>query len=249
MIIYDFDGVMIDSLSEVLVTAYNTASGELVTRLQDLPEGFEVLFRKNRYHLQPADDFPILARWCIECLREGSDPLLTPEEYGDLIGSNDEPPDERRNRFFAARKRFLSKDRATWLDLNRPMQPLWQRLQEQSAEAIVILTNKNKPAVVELCGHFQLSIDPTNIYSAEEGATKSENLKAIRERFTHSHYYFLDDSLQNLQQLKSKFEKENDITFLLANWGYVGPDDEEEAILDGIQSLTQGGFLSFLDNF
>ena len=248
MVIYDFDGVMIDSLSEVLVTAYNTASGELVTRLQDLPEGFEKLFRKNRYHVQPAEDFPILAQWCIDCLREGLVPLLNPAEYEELIDSNDEPPDERRNRFFATRERFLAKDRNSWLDLNRPMQPLWQRLQKVGAEAIVILTNKNKPAVIELCGNFDLAVDPANIYSAESGATKTDNLMAIRHRFNQSHYYFLDDSLQNLQQLRSKFDRENDITFLLANWGYTGPDDEEVARSNNIQSYTQEGFLSFIEN-
>ena len=248
MIIYDFDGVMIDSLSEVLITAYNAASGNLVTRPQDLPEGFENLFRKNRFHVQPADDFPIFAQWCIDCSSRGIDPLLSPDEYKELIHTNDEPPNERRCRFFATRKRFIAKDRNSWLNLNYPMQPLWKRLQKAGGETIVILTNKNKSAVVELCGNYNLGIDPAKIYSAESGATKTENLRAIRGRFDQSHYYFVDDSLQNLLQLKGKFEINNDITFLLAVWGYVGPHDETMARANNIQSYTQEKFISFIES-
>lgn len=53
MLIFDFDGVLIDSLDEVILTVYNTATGQQVTRLTDLAQPLVELFRRNRFHVQP----------------------------------------------------------------------------------------------------------------------------------------------------------------------------------------------------
>ena len=249
MFIYDFDGVLIDSLSEVIVTAYNTVSGKLSTRLQDLPQGYERLFRKYRYHLQPAADFPVYAEWCLKKCSADNQAVLTSAEYGAVLAAAEEPPEERRRRFFSTRRRFLETNREAWLDLNQPYRPLWDVLVERGGAGPVILTNKNKTAVLELSHHFGLRVVPDNVYAAEAGATKIENLEAIRQRFQQPKYYFIDDSLLNLRELENHGSRFEDVTFLLANWGYTGPEDEENASNDGFRSFTQDEFLAFMKDF
>ena len=247
MMIFDFDGVTVDSLTEVMMTSYNSASGNLATHPGQLPRGFERLFRRNRYHVQPAADFSVFADWCArECARD-PDRHLTPDEYREILASATESPADRRDHFFATRRSFFEKHRAAWFDLNAPYRPLWDVLIERGPEAMVVLTNKNKPAVLELCHHFGLKVLEANIYSAEAGATKMENLDAIRERFTRPRYYFIDDSLSNLRDLQGYLNGSTDVELCFADWGYVGPRDRRGATDSGFPSFSQEEFIDFLE--
>jgi beta-phosphoglucomutase-like phosphatase (HAD superfamily) len=48
MLIFDFDGVLINSLDEVTLTAYNAVTGKQVTSLADLPTALVGLFQHNK---------------------------------------------------------------------------------------------------------------------------------------------------------------------------------------------------------
>ena len=50
MLIYDYDGVLMDSVREVAVTAHNMLTGEIITRLDQIPTNALALFLKNRFH-------------------------------------------------------------------------------------------------------------------------------------------------------------------------------------------------------
>lgn len=246
MLIFDFDGVLADSLSEVLMTAYNTVTGELHTSLEELPPDYERLFRRHRYRVQPAADFPVFAQWCIQNCSGRPQGKLTSAEFKNLIDSAIDPPSMRRGRFFSTRKKFLAADRKAWLELNRPYYPLWDVLVRRGPECLVILTNKNRAAVLELCHHFGLAVASKNIYAADGGATKTENLAAILRRFKQPETYFLDDSILNLLELRAQGSIFSKVNFLLANWGYVGPEDEARAHKEGIASYSQEEFITDL---
>ena len=66
MLISDFDGVLMDSVREVAVTAYNTLKGDIVTELNQIPKGALELFLGNRFHVQSIGDAPVLMKWCLE---------------------------------------------------------------------------------------------------------------------------------------------------------------------------------------
>jgi hypothetical protein len=69
MLILDFDGVLINSLDEVALTAYNATTGKLVTSLADLPTALVGLFQRNRYHVQSIGDGILLMEWCLNYYR------------------------------------------------------------------------------------------------------------------------------------------------------------------------------------
>ena len=52
MVIFDFDGVLMDSVGEVALTTYNAATGRLCASLAEMPPGVAALFRRNRFHVQ-----------------------------------------------------------------------------------------------------------------------------------------------------------------------------------------------------
>lgn len=234
MIVFDFDGVLVDSLREVAITSYNSLTGNLVTSHDELPEGFLERFLQYRHLVQPAADFPVFASWCI--LKQTSP--LTPQGLTRLVSEFPEATATRRDKFFAARKRFIEHDRATWLALHSPYKPLWGFLQK-SGVTPTIVTNKNREAVLELFQFFNLPLQAKNLFSAEKGATKHSNFEQLLAREKPEQVTFIDDSILNLLELKSSLPSNPPFTFLLANWGYLGPESVLLAEQNGITPINQ----------
>ncbi|MDH3797730.1 MAG: hypothetical protein OES70_03800, partial [Desulfobacterales bacterium] len=85
MLIFDFDGVLINSLDEVTLTAYNAVTGKQVTSLADLPTALVGLFQHSRFHVQAIGDAMLLMKWCLNNYRNKSKRILNPHEYEALI--------------------------------------------------------------------------------------------------------------------------------------------------------------------
>jgi phosphoglycolate phosphatase-like HAD superfamily hydrolase len=248
MLIFDFDGVLLYSLDEIVLTVYNTATGKQVTSLSDLPQPLVGLFRRNRFHVQPIGDGILLMNWCLRKYSRESERILQPQEYQAIIAATDEPVVQRTQRVYETRQRFIERDAAGWTALHRPFQPLWNELvRRQNQQGFVILTNKNRYATERLCRYFGLNIQPKDIYSGDNGVSKIENMQQIQERYGGGPYYFLDDSLKNLQELDRALNRQKKVLVaLLAAWGYTGPADAELAQKSGCEVLTQTDAIALL---
>jgi len=247
MLIFDFDGVLMDSVHEVAVTAYNMLQGNLATQLNQLPQKALDLFLRNRFHVQPIGDAPVLMQWCLEAGESAPRKMLSDEEYNDIIGQVDEPVADRTIRFFQTRRRFKTMDIKAWTALNQPVQPLWGLLVERKSGDLVLLTNKNHEATLDLCHHYGLRIGNGNIYSGDNGTTKIENMQRIMQRFKSGGYAFIDDSVKNLREIDVHFNRDkNTVALILAEWGYIGPNDARRAENLGYQSLTIEQFIDQL---
>jgi FMN phosphatase YigB (HAD superfamily) len=239
MLIFDFDGVLLDSVREVAVTCYNMLNDTIVTRLNQLPQNALNLFLRNRFHVQPIGDAPVLMKWCLETGASAPDKLLTPAEYDEILRPVEEPVAARSTRFFETRNRFKTMDINAWLALNAPVQPLWGIIKGSPTDKLVLLTNKNREATIAVSNHFGLKINDKNVYSGDNGTTKIENMTQIIQRFGRSTYAFIDDSVKNLREIDEHFNKEEKtISLIFATWGYTGPDDARSARNFGYQVLT-----------
>lgn len=239
-LIFDFDGVLLNSVVEMSITAYNTMTGNLATTVEELPGNVAELFRTNRYHVQPAGDAINLMAWCIENNDLPRDFRLSPEAYCTILAGAESPLLERTELFFAARKRFVEFDPVRWRSLNTVYQPIWNVLKELDTKEIVILTNKNREATLTLCHHFGLPVLKGNVYSGDHGTTKIENFLQIQTRFFRDRYAFVDDSIGNLYELDAYFNQHKPILeLMLASWGYTGPDDCLLALRSGYSIVEQ----------
>jgi FMN phosphatase YigB (HAD superfamily) len=248
MLIFDFDGVLINSLDEVTLTVYNTATGRRVASPADLPAALVGLFQRNRYHVQPIGDAVLLMKWCLNNYPNETEKLLNPQEYESIISGAEEPAAERTRLVYATRMHLVAADPRHWLALHQPYQPLWGELLRRKKYGFVILTNKNRDATLRLCRHFGLDIDPANLYSGDQGVDKVENMQQIQKRFGNSPLEFIDDSLKNLMELDRCFNKDHKtLTLLLASWGYTGPQDEKMAQANGFPVLNQKDLMALLD--
>lgn len=240
MWLFDFDGVLMDSVREVLVTGYNAVTGSAATDLTAIPDGFAERFMVNRFHALDSADIHRLAAWLLADRTDApTDPI--PAVHWQTIRSSATVPGPKRSRqFFTARKRFMKTNFRAWLDLHQPFQPLWETL-SQDAVRLVLLTSKNREATLALCRHFGMAVPEANIYSGDNGTGKPENFRAIHDRFRQPCYRFLDDALANLRTLDVAFNTDDRCIVLpmLADWGYVGPEAPKAAANMGYPVLNQ----------
>ena len=247
MLIFDFDGVLINSLDEVALTSYNAATGKLYTSLADAPSDPIELFMRNRFHVQPIGDAIVLMNWCLDSYRIDPNKILTREEYQNIICDAATELIDRTNLIYEARRCFIEKDTKGWLALHHTYQPLWEELAGRNNCPFVILTNKNHDATMRLCRHFGLGIDADDIYSGDQGISKIENMQKIQARFVSESFAFIDDSINNLKELDIFFKRKKlNLSLLLANWGYTGGNDAVAAQQSGYKVVNQYDVISLL---
>ena len=186
--------------------------------------------------------------WCRRHFEQQPDHLLSPSEFQSILSEDERSAEDRRERFFETRKRFVEANKDGWLALNAPYQPLWSALGERGGDRLVLLTSKNRSAAGDLCCHFGLEVADENIYSGDGGASKIDNMNRIHDRFQRATYEFIDDNLTNLKQLDGHFNRKREfLRLLMASWGYVGPDDRERAGQAGYPYITQTDLIERLD--
>ena len=247
MLIFDFDGVLINSLHEVTLTAYNAATGKRFASLAGLPAALIGLFQHNRFHVQPIGDAIILMNWCLHNFRTAPDQILKSNEYEALIADAAVSTTDRTLRIYETRSQFIAGDPESWLALHCPYQPLWDELIQRSNSVFVILTNKNRDATLRLCEHFGLNIHTADVYSGDGGRSKVENMRQIHKRYTDQPFGIIDDSVKNLRELEKSFDADiQKIRLFLASWGYTGPGDERIAQEYGYPVLCQKDVVTLL---
>ena len=85
MLVLDFDGVLLNSLDDVVLTGYNAATGETIESLGELPKYYVELLRLNRFHCQPAGDFILLANALLGGTKPSNGSLFSKEEYLSIV--------------------------------------------------------------------------------------------------------------------------------------------------------------------
>lgn len=248
MLIFDFDGVLINSLDEVVLTTYNAATDSLFTSMAEVPADLVQVFKNNRFQVQAIGDAIALMNWCLINWRKDSQKIFTREEYRTIAQGSDIALADRTNLIYDTRKRFIEKDIGRWFALHQTYQPLWDELIRRKNHPFVILTNKDHDATLRLCRHFGLTIDAKDIYSGDNGVSKIENMLRIQERFGKEAFSFIDDSVKNLNELDLYFNTEKKVlTLLLATWGYTGAQDSMMAQEFGYEVLQQTDVVRHLD--
>ena len=246
VIIFDFDGVLIDSVDEILVNAYNAAQGTVVFRPEEIPPKFTARFRLNCCRPRNAAEMVVLAKWCLQEPEQGLR-LLPPGEFEYLAGSLKSSKAELQSLFFLTRNKFVDQNRTQWLALSTPYEPLWSGLKKCMKDPLVILTNKNARAVADICAHHGIAVRSDCIFSGDSGASKTENFRAIQQKFPGRRYHFIDDALTNLLELKRNLKDDQSVSLALALWGYVTADDQATAERENLLVYTQETLLQALD--
>jgi len=242
MIIFDFDGVLIDPIRELALTTYNLVTNSSLSSLEELPSGYLELFCFNRHHSVTPSSLISLSLLTLETLASGGSPttFFSIEEFS--TKSNIEDANLSPANFFAARQRLIDEHPLKWLDLNKPFPLIWAAIQRLDPSKYFILTNKNRNAVKKICSHYGLTVSEGNLFTGEKGRTKKENildLDKIGNRDTN--YILLDDAIENLESLSPVLPGR--IHPIIATWGYGSSQDHLTAQKHGYELASEREFI------
>lgn len=244
-LILDFDGVLIDSYAEIVVTAWNTGCKLNARSLAEIPQEFQDWFLLNRYLLpSPPEMVKIVEAW-----KSGCWPQSVRLQRHDVAELFTFLPGERRglaDRFFATRACFMESDLESWLSLNIPFDPLWSALAERPDIEFLVLTNKNGNAVRELARKFRLPLTDERIYAGERARPKRDNYAEIIQRFPAKRNIFVDDAIENLLDLGSIEDVSARPELIYAAWGYGSEADQLHARSLGIRIAGQPELITLL---
>jgi hypothetical protein len=186
-------------------------------------------------------------KWCLDNYHSAAEKILSRQEFGTIIAETKTEVSQRTRAIFLMRKRFIDRAHDTWMALHQPYQPIWTELLRRQKQPFVILTNKNRDATLRLCRRFGLNAKQSDIYAGDHGVSKIENMKMIQKRFRSDIYYFIDDSVKNLQELEAHLDSaRKKLVLLFASWGYTGPEDPGIARAAGYAVFEQTDLISLL---
>jgi phosphoglycolate phosphatase-like HAD superfamily hydrolase len=240
MLIFDFDGVLINSIKEACLSGYNAMNKTEHKELSAMPKNVYELFITNARHFHNPYTLCSLIKWCSENNSTNPDKILTREEFKNYQQTLDIDPKEITPFFYSVRRKFMDTYPTEWANLNEPFSPIWEAVGEKDPNEIIILTAKNRAAVLKLCEFYGLKIPDENVYSGDQNKTKIDNFKSIQERFKTNQFSFIDDHLNNLNDINHAFNHDQKtIDLILCDWGYGDPQDFITAKASGFQVLGQ----------
>ena len=208
---FDFDGVLVNSIDECLLSSKNAFDD----KLED-SEDFDLFFREFRYLVNPANEYITLCNTYLTILGKGLE--VSDTEVVELFNSKKvaESSVEKRNnlnRFFRSRLDLKKRNIQRWLSSHLPTDFLNFVLRERIEFTIV--TTKDRLSTMDLCNFFNLA--PVAIYSSDDVSAYGSKAKLINKLTPCGcRAVFLDDSMEHL---RGPFD--NNITPMWARWGYT----------------------------
>ena len=233
LLIFDFDGVIVNSIDECLLTSYNAFQKfenngvSLTDDLSDIALEYHKYFNLYRKFVRPAAEYYLLHRAYIDNIE-----IIDSKSYHELLILHKDKLPHYQKEFFNERKRLRSVNREKWINLHRVYKHLadcWNNL--SCIFNIFIVSNKDKVSIILLMNHFNLPVNENQIFGAENGNDKSIiTTNIINENSADpDNVYFIDDNLDNLINVKKI-----GIKLYLAMWGYGNPDENEDSTIKGI---------------
>lgn len=226
MFLFDFDGVMIDSTPEIMVSAYNTVTSSIITDQENIPDIFKEKFLRSRAHARNAADMVALAEIILnhpDWLGDLSQHRL--EEFRKTCGS----VVKLQKALFDARAVFLKKDPDSWYAHNVPFEPLWSLLRDGHFKNFVIVTNKNRKAVLNLCRRYELEVPAERILSGDAGISKLARILTYLNMEPAERVMYFEDAVGNLEEVVTGLSDRVSIIPVLVTWGELAEGDRARA--------------------
>ena len=232
LLVFDFDGVIIDGMDEYWWSARQACSLLLSSHNCEgvWSQEAQEMFRRLRPFVQHGWEMVLLAA---ELVRDDSPLRLKGIEYCFnnyasccLLGLQawGWHPEQLQTALEEVRSHALTTDRASWLSLHRPFPGVVERLSSLPAEGAdwVVLTTKAAEFTKELLSFFCLS--PLRVYGHESGAKPEVLHRLAGERLLRG---FVEDRRATLEKVLATPGLE-DLRCYLVSWGYLCPGDFQE---------------------
>ncbi len=227
LVIFDFDGVIVDSAHECFVICEEVAKRLGWKSIDRLEKQF---LQARSFVLAAEDYYYIVKSFDKELNIDFSN--LTQEEYEKLkisLSGNVKPFVDL---FYKIRYDMQSKDMDIWFKLHGIYPGMKEAFTEISSKyKTVIATAKDTKSTFELLNSIGLELKEDQINGREFSKEKVEKIKKVIEIFKlkPEEIFFIEDMLQNLQPVL-----DIGVKGCLVSWGYSNKTQKEEARKLGI---------------
>ncbi|MBM5817336.1 MAG: HAD family hydrolase [Cyanobacteria bacterium K_Offshore_surface_m2_239] len=251
LLVFDFDGVLVDGMPEYWWSARRAA-----LRLErdaavgqpplDLPEEAPHAFTRLRPLIHKGWEMVLMAA---ELGRADTDVGSILQDYPRALAAAEArwgwPPEAVQGLLEAVRREALQSDRAAWLARHRFYPGVIERLRRLEAEGApwAVLTTKGGAFTAELLAAADLR--PAALHGHEAGAKPEVLARLLRQPPGPDPeprpVWFVEDRRPTLELVRRTPGLEA-VRCLLAAWGYLAPGDGEGLAERGIDWLTAEGF-------
>ncbi len=233
----DFDGVIVDSIDECLLTAYNSywifenQKEMVVQNIEEINTKFKNTFFENRYLVRPAKEYWVLINMIVnEVININYDKFIKE------IWNNEKILNSFEKIFFSIRNEMINRRTQEWLSLHRiypEFSESWKYI--SNAYDVYIVTNKNSEAVYALLNYFKIEIQKNKIYTTEKFISKNNAVVVISSinNVSLRDILFVDDSPSTVEELMAE-----GVNSYLAIWGYYNEINNKYNILTHLMELN-----------
>ena len=251
-LVFDFDGVIVDGLSEYWNSARKACISILKDKehLQMLPHDVPEAFQYLRPWVEHGWEMVLIAA---ELIRPNS--LLAQEDYKVFTENYHEKciealekwqwePIQLQNALDTIRREDIKNDFPYWLNSHKIFPHIKNRLNELQEEGndIVILTTKNAEFTSKILNSLNIKVNL--LYGYESGNKTDILIQLSKNRIVKG---FIEDRRATLEKIIAN-PKLSSIPCFLASWGYLKPNDLTN-LPNGIALLDPQTFASPLANW
>lgn len=226
-IVFDFDGVIVDSLEEcylVAVKTYNSLGGNI-----KLSKKSKLLYKKYRPYLRITEDhIPAL-----KMIERG----VFRKDFMKKFRKRFKEEVEFVKRFYEIRKELQKENIRKWIRYHKPFPNVIDIIKRNERDwNIFISSTKDKESIFKILRALGIKIPIRKIFSREFSNNKVDHIKAISkiEKISEDKILFIDDVLENLEMVKKKTKAK----VALASWGYTTKEHIKFAKKSGIEILS-----------
>ena len=214
VIVFDFDGVLCDSIKECMIVSYNAYWNNEVNVTDEISLESSNYFYRYRSLVRPAGEYFII--W--ESYYNNRD--FKDASYDEMVMEYSSQISIFQKMFFVFRK-ILKKDLSYWLSLHTPYPNTLEYFNNHKSP-VYILTNKDRDSVEIIATQHGYRQRIKGIYSSDISSDKNFLMNKLvaghHDTLGKSHFYFIDDHIHNLRDVCT--DENQNVTGILAKWGY-----------------------------
>ena len=214
----DFDGVIVDSVLECAVVAYNgyQAYQRLATRInspQEIPADMLTKFRSMRPYIRSGEDYLSLF--------QALDADITISGQGEFDKFHDIHLDRKESYyqlFYAEREALMIADNENWIALNPPYDGMIEYMQSLNHELqLHIVSTKASKYISEILDNNGIRLSNEQVHQAGRGSSKADIINFLfhKNHLSPGELAFVDDHPDTVQKVS-----ETGAVCFLAGWGY-----------------------------
>lgn len=212
----DFDGVIVDSISECAVAGYNGYEAYCGNNVKiKIPEEIKPdqlsKFRTMRPYIRSGEDY-------IYLFHALSDEIIinSQEDFDEFKIASIDCKESYYKLFYSARQTLMSSNFDNWITLN----PLYNEMDvflHSMHTKIHIVSTKASKYIIKILKFNGIEFNPGQVHEAGRGFSKTDIIIRLMQEYNLStpNMIFIDDHFDTLSKVKM-----TGVRCLLADWGY-----------------------------